>query len=140
MAQELPSRVANLEKELIFALKVDVKHALVPFQERERTIKLQVEIKRANNLLFKDDQVLSSDLFAQKRRKSFDHHVEAWVHVLVHFCGHQQRDSCQLDQIGGFLSLGGENSEISVGDAHCEIEGVFCIVFDSMKLLNQRNH
>ena len=118
MAQELSCRVANLEKELVFALEIDVEYPLVPFQERERTIELQVEIKGANNLLFKHDQILSSDLFAQKRWKSFDHHVETWVHMLVHFCGHKQRDCRQLYQIGGLFSLSGENSEISVSDAH----------------------
>jgi len=55
VAQQLPCRVANLEKELVFAFEIDVEHSLVPFQERERTIKLQVKIKRANNLLFKAD-------------------------------------------------------------------------------------
>ena len=113
-------------------LLVDAHHTLISLEEGQWAIRLQVEIESANNLLFNNNQLRSVDLLAEKVRQTFDHHIEARVHVLVHLCREQDADRGQLYQVRRFLSLSGKYSEISVGDADCQIEGVFSVALYTM--------
>lgn len=89
MAEQTACRVANLHRQLVLLFHVEAEHALETFQERQGPIALQVEVQRENDLGFKLDELIAGDLLAQHFGQSIDHHIEAGVHVLVHFRGQQ---------------------------------------------------
>ena len=140
VAQKLPGREADLVIEQVRLLLVDAHDSLIALEERQGAITLQVKIKSTNDLLFNNNQLGPVDLLAEKVWQTFDHHVEARVHVLVHLCCEQDAYRGQLYQVRRFLSLCGKYSEISVCDADCQIEGVLSVPLYTMKLLDERDH
>lgn len=84
--------------------------------------------------------MVSVDLIPEESGQFVDHHLEAGIHVLIHLGGHQNADCCQLDQVRRSLSLCGQNGEISVRNAHSEVECVLGVALDAMELLDERNH
>ena len=66
VTKELPRRVSYLEIKAISALNIDAKDTLVPLEEWQRSIRLQVEIQRTDNLLLKRDELLPCYLLAEQ--------------------------------------------------------------------------
>ena len=60
--------------------------------------------------------------------------------MLVHLGGHEDADGRQLDQVGSLFALGGQYGEVAIGDADGQIESILGVAFDSVQLLDQRNH
>lgn len=67
---------------------------------------LQIEVKSTNNLLLEDNELLACDLLAEQGRKPLNHHIKAWVHVLVHLGSHQDANRRQLNKVGSLFTLG----------------------------------
>ena len=86
VAEKLPRRVPYLEVKAISTLNIDTEDTLVPLEERQRSIRLQIEIQRTDDLLLKVDELLPGHLLAEQCRQPFYHHVEAGVHMLEHLC------------------------------------------------------
>ena len=140
VSEEFSSGVADFEVEAICAFDVDAKDALVALEERQRAVRLQIEVKGADDQLFQPNQLLTGDLLAQQGGQALDHHVEAGVHVLVHFCGEKNTDRRQLNEIGCLLSLGRKYRQVAVCNAHCKVEGVLSVALDPMELLDEGDH
>ena len=106
VSQELAGRVANLEVKLVLTLQINVEHSLVSFQEGKGSIMLQIEVKCTDNLLLEQDELLASDLLAEQGRQPLNHHIKAWVHVLVHLGSHQDANRSQLNQVRSLFAFG----------------------------------
>ena len=60
--------------------------------------------------------------------------------MLIHLSSQQDADRCQLDQVGRSLPLRGQHGEVSVRNAHGQVESVLSVALDAVELLNERNH
>ena len=92
VAEKFSRGVTNLVVKAVCAFLIDTKHALVPLKEGKGTVMLKVEIQGSNDLLFKVNELISSHLLSEQCRQPFNHHFEAWVHMLVHFSGQKNAD------------------------------------------------
>ncbi len=119
MSEKFARRVSHLEEKLVLALTIYVKNSLVSLQKGQGAIRLKIKVEGANDLFLKNDELLASDLLAQERRQSFNHHIEAGVHMLVHLGSHKYANRSQLDQIRGLFALSRKHCQIPVSNTDC---------------------
>ena len=101
---------------------------------------LKVKVKSLNDFLFKSNKLLSIYLLAKEVREFVDHHLEAWVHVLVQLGSKQQTNCSKLNQVGSHLALLCQGSKISICDTHSDVECFFAVLLNSVQLLDQTDH
>jgi len=140
VSKQLAGTEADLEVQLIVLLKVNQENALKALQKWEGPITLQVKVQGANYLPFEHNQLFTSDLFAQRRWQAFNHHVEARVHMLVHFGRHQNADRGQLNKVWGTQSMSRKYGEEAICDANCQVKSVLSVAFHAVQLLDECNH
>ena len=137
MSEKFARRVSHLEEKLVLALTIYVKNSLVSLQKGQGAIRLEIKVEGTDDLFLKNDELLASDLLAQERRQSLDHHIEAGIHMLIHLGSHEYADRGQLDQIRGLFALSRKHCEIPISNADCQVKSVLSVVFDTMEFLDE---
>ena len=101
---------------------------------------LEIEVKSPDDFLLELDQLFAVNLLAEQVWEFIDHHLEAWVHVLVQLGSQKKTDCSELDKIWSHLTSFSESRKISIGYTNCDVKCLLTVLLDTVQFLNQTNH
>ena len=101
---------------------------------------LEIEVKSPDDFLLELDQLFAVNLLAEQVWEFIDHHLEAWVHVLVQLGSQKKTDCSELDKIWSHLTSLSESRKISIGHTNCDVKCLLTVFLYTVQFLNQANH